>query len=386
MKKLFPVIGACLWLLSCASDSFYSDNLAATADDKVSNSSDHKIPCTAGQQRCNYSMFEKCVDGFFAPAQDCSQVCSTALGCVACDPQRGNTCVDNNVHACQDDGTIGAELEKCYTEPCREGKCGMTLCSAESQLIYVVDRDNRLLSFSPANGANEFKLIKTLSCPASASLQDSAAATPFSMSVDRSAKAWILYSSGEIFGVDTTTGQCEKTNFAPKQQGFELFGMGFVSDEPGSNNEKLFISGGAGELTQPSSLGYIDTQTLKITKLGTIPSAENSPELTGTGQATLFGYFPGTANTFVAELDKKTGAIKQKWKLPAQSGTTVAWAFAHWGGKFFIFVSTQADMFGPEQSVVIRLDPATGQADTIIKNSPYAIVGAGVSTCAPTIE
>ena len=36
-------------------------------------------------------------------------------------------------------------------------------------------------------------------------------------------------------------------------------------------------------------------------------------------------------------------------------------------------------------SAIYRLDPDTGTTDTLVADSGYTIVGAGVSTCAPLI-
>ena len=37
--------------------------------------------------------------------------------------------------------------------------------------------------------------------------------TPFSMGVDRNAVAWVLYSNGQLFQVDTTTAKCTESNW-----------------------------------------------------------------------------------------------------------------------------------------------------------------------------
>ncbi|MFH1131336.1 MAG: hypothetical protein V1754_08375 [Pseudomonadota bacterium] len=300
-----------------------------------------------------------------------------------CKPAAGNVCVSSDIFSCEADGRVGEMVKRCWPQACYNGECGESACLARSRLIYVVDDEWRLLSFSPAGETYEFQLIGTLDCPAGPSWpawpQESA---PFSMSVDRHAIAWVLYNSGEIFWVDTATAKCQPSVFQKGQKGFELFGMGFVSDGPGSNQEKLFISGGEVNLLQVGDLGYIDPATTAVTKIGPLPQAEQSPELTGTGNGSLFAYFPGATSPFVAELDKSTGQIKQKWFLPATGDTVTAWAFAHWGGDFFIFVSSQP-LFGSEERKVLRLNPTSGQTQTIMTDVPYRIVGAGVSTCAP---
>ena len=66
-------------------------------------------------------------------------------------------------------------------------------------------------------------------------------------------------------------------------------------------------------------------------------------------------------------------------------GTANAWAFAFWGGKFYIFVTAQTDIFSSPVSSVRVIDRATGAASTALSNLPTPIVGAGVSTCAPVV-
>ena len=205
------------------------------------------------------------------------------------------------------------------------------------------------------------------------------------MSVDREAKAWVLYTSGEIFWVNTKNAACVKSSFVPGAAGYELFGMGFVSDAPGSTTEKLYIFGGAAGDISSGNLAAIDPKTMAISTIGSLANTGESPEMTGTGNAKLFGFFPNMDKSVVAEIDKATGALGQTWKTPL-SGTVSAWAFAHWGGRFYIFVTVAEGLFGEHNSQILRLDPKSGKVDKIKEKLPFIIVGAGVSTCAPTIN
>ena len=58
-----------------------------------------------------------------------------------------------------------------------------------------------------------------------------------------------------------------------------------------------------------------------------------------------------------------------------------AWAFAYWGGRYYIFY---LGALGTSSSI-FRLTPDTGAVEVVIPETGYRIVGAGVSTCAPTI-
>jgi len=108
------------------------------------------------------------------------------------------------------------------------------------------------------------------------------------------------------------------------------------------------------------------------------------PELTGTANAELYAYFPGRFDSWVARLGKDSADQEQSWELDSISGQPRGWAFAHWGGKFYIFISTES-AFGGIRSQVKVLDPASGDETTAISNSRYMVVGAGVSTCAPVV-
>jgi hypothetical protein len=62
------------------------------------------------------------------------------------------------------------------------------------------------------------------------------------MAIDRNATAWVLYDSGQLFKVSTSDASCTPTSFAAGQQGLYNFGMGFASNSAGSSDETLFIS------------------------------------------------------------------------------------------------------------------------------------------------
>lgn len=345
-------------------------------------------PCTGTTTRCDGLIYQMCQNDVFVDVETCvgPQVCSPSFGCANCDPARPQTCVGDDAHLCNDDGTVGPYVSTCPFETCTDGFCqDEDGCSEQAKLIYVVDDAYNLLSFNPAMGMNTFTLIGQLDCPASASWPDwgNPVATPFSMSVDRTGTAWVLYTSGQIFHVSTVDASCSPTSFVAGTNNYQLFGMGFVSDSAGSTAEHLFVSGGPAADPGSGNLGSIDPATLGITTHGPLPQSENSPELSGTGNAELYAYYPGMTETFVARLDKTTAQIQQQWNLPLLTGQVYAWAFAHWGGRFYIFV-TDGDIFGMNSKVYL-LDPATGMTQLLLQNLPYYIVGAGVSTCAPVI-
>jgi hypothetical protein len=243
-------------------------------------------------------------------------------------------------------------------------------CSDASKLVYVVSRENDLYSIAPQTMTTT--RIGALACPAGQG------AFPFSMAVDRGGTAWVLYSDGNLFQASTANAACKATSFVPNQAGFSLFGMGFVSDAQGASTETLYVS----ENVNGNGLGKIDTSTLTLTASGkyTGTLAGQKAELTGTGDATLFGFFL-TSPAQIAQIGAN-GGIDSTQPLPSVVVGT-DWAFAFWGGDFFMFTGNSTD---PKQngSAVTRYSPSDGSVTVVSTGLGFFVTGAGVSTCAPT--
>jgi hypothetical protein len=353
-------------------------------------------PCTGSETRCAGTAYQTCVDGTFQTQQACTDLCSDTLGCIQCDPSGGNTCNGNSVVTCNPDGTFGTTVSTCGTgQMCNVGTC-MNACTADGvDLVYVVDEQNDFMSFDPRKlPGDPFTLIGTLSCPTQGpSIQTgNATVMPFSMSVDRDGVAWVLYTSGELFKVSLQDASCTAAGNTVNAGGMALFGMGFVTDTSGGDTEKLYLAGGNNDPSaSPKKLAYDDTHGGNLTPVaaGTITAtpAQFSPELTGTSEAKLYGFFPNLSQVaYVQEINKADGTPVGN-TLPLGStglGANINdWAFAQWGGTFYIFVTTSDSGGGNRNSTVRTIDRATGQYQTILQNLPYYIDGAGVSTCAP---
>jgi hypothetical protein len=237
-------------------------------------------------------------------------------------------------------------------------------CPDNTKQVYVVDMDRTLRQFDPPT--SKFTTIGTLDC--------SNSATTFSMAVDRSGTAWVLYDSGEIFKVSTKDASCTKTAFEPRQDKYSTFGMGFATDSEGGSTETLYVSS-----SQDGTLAKIDTTTMELTELTPI-AVKTRVELTGTGSGQLFGLLESKfdENTFdfspwtVAELDKSTGASLFTKPEPGIPEGSSNFAFAAWGGDFYSFVGHS----------VFHYD-TKGNNVTEATTTDFQIVGAGVSTCAP---
>jgi hypothetical protein len=293
-----------------------------------------------------------------------------------CDPRQSRLCLGNDVVACEPDGKLGRRLQACH-EGCEDGQCVPSCSDASAGLIYVVDDVNELFSFDPRKLPRDpFQRIGTLRCGDRTGM-------PFSMSVDRHGRAWVVYTDGALYKVSITDAKCRPTPYAPGAAGFRRFGMGFVTDSPGGTTEKLFIAS-----SEPSyDLGYIETaSSLAPRVVGRAAAAEqHNPELTGTSEAQLFGFFPvDSGPSFVQEIDRSTGAARgRRWTLGKEPlGGIGAYAFAQWAGVFYIFVETYNESSELDASVR-AIDRATGTYRMVLHHLPYRIVGAGVSTCAP---
>jgi hypothetical protein len=255
---------------------------------------------------------------------------------------------------------------------------------AGATLVYVVSQQQELLSFYPPTA--EFKSIGPLRCPIR-----NPSVLPFSMAVDHTGIAYVLYSNqkdvSELFRVSTATASCRATGFATSQPGFGEFGMGYSHDATGTG-ETLFVASGG--RNGPSNLGTIDTQTFALNVVGTLVPNIGAPELSGTGAGDLFAFFATRGMTpcdnsvggncpdsAIGQIDKTTGRVTGASFLMGHPQGD-AWAFAFWGGAFYTF--TDPDM--SETTVVNRFDPSDGSVVTVARRSDL-IVGAGVSTCAP---
>jgi hypothetical protein len=250
---------------------------------------------------------------------------------------------------------------------------------AGTTYIYVVTKQSDLFSFYPPSG--QFSRIGKLACPATAG------STPFSMAVDHTGIAYVLYDDGELFRVSTATAECRKTAYRVGSGGFTTFGMGYSTNASGS--ETLFIA--TGDDAPTPLLGTIDpTNNFALTLIGAIQPPIGGAELTGTGGGDLFGFFatsgqtpcnngprsPACTDSAIAQFNKSNGVVTNESVLSGLDQGS-AWAFAFWGGDFFLFTAPDG-----VSSLVTRFRPSDGSLVNLGKLADE-IVGAGVSTCAP---
>jgi hypothetical protein len=232
----------------------------------------------------------------------------------------------------------------------------------------VIDEQGGLHSFDPT--ALTFTTIGTLHCPG-------AGATYNSMAVDRSATAWVNDISGNIFKVSTADASCSATAFVAPP-GFTQMGMGFATDVAGGTSETLYVDGIGG-----AGLAKINMTTMALTPIAQFSGALSGLdcELTGTGNAELFGFFTTTPAS-VAQIDKATAMALSN--VPQQGvNTGTDWAFSAWGGDYYLYTADTTT--NPNDTTnVTRYRPSNSSTTVVKQQIGFRIVGAGVSTCAPT--
>jgi hypothetical protein len=67
--------------------------------------------------------------------------------------------------------------------------------------------------------------------------------------------------------------------------------------------------------------------------------------------------------------------------VPQLAGNQSGYAFAHWGGDYWVFLQRPTET----NSTVYQVDGTTGAIESMTPAPGRTIVGAGVSTCAPTV-
>ena len=245
-----------------------------------------------------------------------------------------------------------------------------TLCTEAGQFIYTVDNDGRFSRFDPRTLS--YLDIAPLSCPTSAS--------PFSMNVDQNAIAWVIFSDGHLFRVDTANGACSATAYQPNQGGFFTYGMGSAFDSS-TGTDTLYLAGlpsVPGATTSP--LGSLAFPSLTVTPLGIMQ--QTSVELAGTGDGQLWAFSPAsTGPAVLSRIDRTSGANLERYELPTVTSVG-GWAIKFFGGAFYIFIGS--DIWKVERSSLdpMRTNPVTAPARVLV-SAGRDIVGAGVSTCAP---
>jgi hypothetical protein len=237
--------------------------------------------------------------------------------------------------------------------------------------IFVVTDMAELFSFDPPSAA--FTDLGPVVCDL--------ASSPETMAVDHANHAYVTYQDGTMSIVDSSTLACTSTAFSDGPNGGR-FGSCFAATQ-GGQAETLFLFDGQTSASAPNgALVRVDTQTFAVTTVGDISENLGGGELTGTGDGRLFAF--GDASSTVpndgslAQLDPSDGNVLSDMPL-ALDASDSGFAFAFWGGDFYFFVGM--DGVG---TTVSQLAPDGTFTASYAALAGGNVVGAGVSTCAPT--
>ena len=235
-------------------------------------------------------------------------------------------------------------------------------CDTTSDLVYVIDRaDDALYLFDPETLA--FDLLGELDCGLFAG-------SPASMSVTRDGFAYVRYTDNTVYAVDLDTLECTETAYGGG--GFGAFGMGFATDSDTTWRDTLYIA-------NDNQLARMDTATWTVSPMGSLPSQS---ELTGNADGELWAILPLEEPAQLVRLNKDTAAVEHTLHMTAMPDpyTIDAFAFATWGGDFWVFIRTH----GMGHSTDVYRVTSTGHTTRVAVDTGMDVVGAGVSTCAPT--
>jgi hypothetical protein len=236
-------------------------------------------------------------------------------------------------------------------------------CTDSAKVVYLVTSQNQLYAFDPRqSGLSAYRRIGVLSCET--------ASTPQSMSVDRTGRAYVFYSSGHLYYVNTTTAECTPTGYqhpvSPTKTFYQL-GMGFTADTPDSNKQVLYVH------SPDFGLATIDLQSLAVNKLNVLPSV--TAELTGGPDAVLFDFQSATAE--LSQIDRGSYQTRSvhKFNLTGVS----AFAFSRYAGVFYVFTASSLGAM----TRTTAYDPQTNTESLRDADIGVTVVGAGQSTCVP---
>lgn len=273
------------------------------------------------------------------------------------------------------------------------------LCADNVRPIFVLVQTTPPVIYSFDPFTLTFAPVQPVECPNT----DGWAVS--SMAVDREYHAWIEWGAPatgptdpyvkRLDRLDLATGACEPgyAETPMVEEWGSPLGMAFVSDSNGSSAEHLYFADPSTRTYPIAGGGPLGPYYVFKPGEGTTFSGV---ELTGTGAGRLFMMImnwtpewshPCTANdpclptVHIGEVDKASGSAitnEEVIDIPAFGISPGGFAFAHWGGKLWVFESPD---FGPTK--VYSYDPETGATALEKSDGPDAVVGAGVSTCAP---
>jgi hypothetical protein len=254
-------------------------------------------------------------------------------------------------------------------------------CAAAASHVYAITTDKKLYSLDYVPQMPwATTLVGALACPT--------AADPHSIAIDRSGQAWVVYTDGKLYKVDTATAACTATAFVAGQHGFTTFSMAFAADAPGGDTETLYVSG-SGASGSPTGLASIDRSTLVLTPIGDYDmpamTAPVTPPvfLAGGGDAKLGGGFLINDSYYIGHFDPTSAHVIKTLNessllihgLPA----TAHYAMIPWGDRYRIFTTDPGGMLDyldyNDEITIVQASSATGV-------TAISLLTLSASTCA----
>ncbi len=273
----------------------------------------------------------------------------------------GTAPVDSDTGAPPDTGTPDTQEPSDTATP--DDPAPADDCVDTDDLVYVLARDSgTLYTFDPS--ALTFTALGRVNCGTSQ--------TPGSMSVSRSGTAYVRYADNSLYSVDLATLTCSATSYSDRRTGFDSFGMGYATDSADTWREQLYVA-------NSTTLGVLDPSSGAITTLGRMPSQS---ELTGNADGELWAMLPLESPAELVQLDTASGATLATVRLPGfpNPSDIDTFAFATWSGDFYIFVRE----YGMGSSTDVYKVAPDGAMTKVLSDVGFDVVGAGVSTCAPS--
>jgi len=236
-------------------------------------------------------------------------------------------------------------------------------CEGVEDLIYVIDQDSGdLYTFDP----------DSLSTTRLGHLDCDSWGEPGSMGIARDGVGFVRYSDESLHMVDLETLDCSPTVYDDRDTDFGSFGMGYATESADTWRDNLYVA-------NSRWLAMLDPETGELQNIGKLPSQS---ELTGTAEGQLWAFLPLESPAALVEVDKNTGSILSSKGLsdfPNPSNIDT-FAFAAWGGDFYLFVRT----YGMGESTKVYEVTESGTMTRVVDGLGLNVVGAGVSTCAST--
>jgi hypothetical protein len=244
--------------------------------------------------------------------------------------------------------------------------------------IYVIDDRSFIFTFDPVS--RSFQPGPKIECDLD---QDG----PRSIAVDGEGMIWAASRGGGIVSIDSRSGRCAPTSFAPHQHGFEALNLTLAHGGAGAILYVADDHGWGGDVARSEGLATIEIASWTLKPLGQ-PAAHYSGSamaIAGTDDGRLYAEFAGGR---LASIDVTSRAVTllSSDEVSKGPGAPVAffrgalWLFTGSGSLYMPGPTTQPAVLAG----VLRFDIPTRRFEQVGVASSRIYVAAGASPCAPT--